>query len=94
VNIWYRVSDLEAARDFYTGTLGFEEVYLDAEDRWARLVRGGVELAIAEEAQDRGARRRRLRRSRSPTSRPRRSACGPPASRSGSSSKSPARSGS
>jgi catechol 2,3-dioxygenase-like lactoylglutathione lyase family enzyme len=48
VNIWYRVSNLEAARDFYVKTLGFEEVYCDEEDRWARLVRDGVEIAIAE----------------------------------------------
>jgi catechol 2,3-dioxygenase-like lactoylglutathione lyase family enzyme len=48
VNIWYRVADLESARDFYVRTLGFEEVYCDEEDRWARLVRDGVEIAIAE----------------------------------------------
>jgi catechol 2,3-dioxygenase-like lactoylglutathione lyase family enzyme len=48
MNIWYRVSDLEAARDFYTRTFGFEQVYVDNEDRWARLVRGGVEIALAE----------------------------------------------
>jgi catechol 2,3-dioxygenase-like lactoylglutathione lyase family enzyme len=48
VNIWYRVTDLEAARAFYTDRLGFEEVYFDAEDRWIRLVRDGVEIAIAE----------------------------------------------
>jgi catechol 2,3-dioxygenase-like lactoylglutathione lyase family enzyme len=48
VNIWYRVTDLEAARDFYTRTLGFEQVYIDEEDRWARLVRDEVEIALAE----------------------------------------------
>jgi catechol 2,3-dioxygenase-like lactoylglutathione lyase family enzyme len=48
VSIWYRVSDLEAARSFYTQKLGFEEAYVDQEDRWARLVRGNVELAVAE----------------------------------------------
>jgi catechol 2,3-dioxygenase-like lactoylglutathione lyase family enzyme len=48
VNIWYRVSDLEAARAFYTRELGFEEVYFDAEDRWIRLLHDGVEIAIAE----------------------------------------------
>jgi catechol 2,3-dioxygenase-like lactoylglutathione lyase family enzyme len=48
MNIWYRVSDLEAARAFYTEQLGFEQVYFDEEDRWIRLVRNGVEIAIAE----------------------------------------------
>lgn len=48
MNIWYRVSDLDSAREFYVRTLGFEEVYCDEEDRWARLVRDSVEIAIAE----------------------------------------------
>jgi catechol 2,3-dioxygenase-like lactoylglutathione lyase family enzyme len=48
MNIWYRVSDVEAARAFYTRELGFEEVYFDAEGRWIRLVRNGVEIALAE----------------------------------------------
>jgi catechol 2,3-dioxygenase-like lactoylglutathione lyase family enzyme len=48
VNVWYRVTDLEAARDFYTRTFGFQQVYMDEEDRWARLVRSGIEIALAE----------------------------------------------
>ncbi len=48
MSIWYRVSDLEAARSFYTEKLGFEEAYVDQDDRWARLVRGNVEVALAE----------------------------------------------
>jgi catechol 2,3-dioxygenase-like lactoylglutathione lyase family enzyme len=48
VQVWYRVSDVEAAREFYTGQLGFREVYFDEGDRWVRLDRGGFELAIAE----------------------------------------------
>jgi catechol 2,3-dioxygenase-like lactoylglutathione lyase family enzyme len=52
MNIWYRVSDLDTARAFYTRQLGFEEVYIDTEDRWARLVRDGVEIAIAESESD------------------------------------------
>ena len=48
LSIWYRVSDLEAARSFYTEKLGFEEAYVDTADRWARLVRGDVEVALAE----------------------------------------------
>jgi predicted enzyme related to lactoylglutathione lyase len=48
VNIWYRVGDLESATDFYTRTFGFRRVYVDEEDRWARLVRNGIEIALAE----------------------------------------------
>jgi catechol 2,3-dioxygenase-like lactoylglutathione lyase family enzyme len=48
VSIWYRVRDLQEARTFYRDRLGFEEAYVDEEDRWARLVRGNTELAIAE----------------------------------------------
>ena len=49
MNIWYRVSDLEAARAFYTGKLGFREVYFDEEDRWIRLERQGVEIGISDD---------------------------------------------
>jgi predicted enzyme related to lactoylglutathione lyase len=48
MNIWYRVTDLEAAQDFYQRTFGFEQVYKDEEDRWARMVRNGLEIALAE----------------------------------------------
>ncbi|MGH3038715.1 MAG: VOC family protein [Gaiellaceae bacterium] len=46
--VWYRVTDLDAARAFYCGRLGFAEAYVDEDDRWARLVRGQAEVAIAE----------------------------------------------
>ena len=48
VQVWYPVRDLQAARDFYTGKLGFVETFLDEEGRWARLVRGEMEIALAE----------------------------------------------
>ena len=48
MSIWYRVRDLEAARTFYRQKLGFDEAYVDEEDRWARLTRGNAEVAIAE----------------------------------------------
>lgn len=48
MNVWYRVTDLEAAQDFYKRTFGFEQVYKDEEDRWARMVRNGLEIALAE----------------------------------------------
>jgi catechol 2,3-dioxygenase-like lactoylglutathione lyase family enzyme len=46
--VWYRVRDLQAGRDFYTRTLGFSETYFDEEGGWAKLERGGMEIAIAE----------------------------------------------
>ena len=48
VQVWYHVRDLDAARHFYTGKLGFVETYMDEEGRWARLVHGEMEIAIAE----------------------------------------------
>ena len=46
--VWYRVRDLDASRSFYARTLGFSETYYDAEGRWAKLERGGMEIALAE----------------------------------------------
>ena len=44
--IWYQVSDLDRARDFYTGKLGFTETYSDED--WAKLERGEMRIAIAQ----------------------------------------------
>jgi catechol 2,3-dioxygenase-like lactoylglutathione lyase family enzyme len=48
MTVWYHVRDLETARAFYRDKLGFEERYFDAEARWSRLVRDGMEIALAE----------------------------------------------
>jgi catechol 2,3-dioxygenase-like lactoylglutathione lyase family enzyme len=48
VQVWYHVRDFDAGRAFYTGKLGFVETYFDEEGRWARLVRGEMEIAVAE----------------------------------------------
>jgi catechol 2,3-dioxygenase-like lactoylglutathione lyase family enzyme len=48
VQVWYHVRNLEAGRAFYTDKLGFAETYFDEEGRWARLMRGEMEIAIAE----------------------------------------------
>ena len=48
VQVWYHVRDFDAGRAFYIGKLGFVETYLDEEGRWARLVRGEMEIALAE----------------------------------------------
>jgi catechol 2,3-dioxygenase-like lactoylglutathione lyase family enzyme len=48
VTVWYQVHDLDAARSFYTGKLGFTETYLDSDGSWAKLQRGGMEIGLAE----------------------------------------------
>jgi len=45
--IWYHVRDLDAARAFYTGKLGFTETFA-ADDGWAKLERDGMTIALAE----------------------------------------------
>jgi catechol 2,3-dioxygenase-like lactoylglutathione lyase family enzyme len=45
--IWYHVRDLERARAFYTGKLGFTETYA-ADDGWAELEHGEMQIALAE----------------------------------------------
>jgi catechol 2,3-dioxygenase-like lactoylglutathione lyase family enzyme len=55
VSVWYGVRDLERARDFYTGKLGFRELYRDADGGWMRLARDGAELALAESPEATGA---------------------------------------
>jgi catechol 2,3-dioxygenase-like lactoylglutathione lyase family enzyme len=47
VRIWYHVRDLDQARAFYTGLLGFTETYTDDEG-WAKLERGDMQIALAE----------------------------------------------
>jgi catechol 2,3-dioxygenase-like lactoylglutathione lyase family enzyme len=48
MRVWYRVRELGAARAFYTGKLGFTELYHDEEGRWAKLERGGMQIGLAE----------------------------------------------
>jgi catechol 2,3-dioxygenase-like lactoylglutathione lyase family enzyme len=44
--VWYQVRDLDAGKAFFTGLLGFEQVH--AEDGWVGLVRGPMEIGIAQ----------------------------------------------
>jgi catechol 2,3-dioxygenase-like lactoylglutathione lyase family enzyme len=46
--VWYLVRDFDQARDFYKRMLGFEETYVDWDDRWAKLERGEMRIALAE----------------------------------------------
>ena len=56
MTVWYHVRDLGSGRAFYCDVLGFTETYFDADGRWARLERGGMQIALAEgEPQDDGA---------------------------------------
>ena len=48
MRVWYFVRDLDAGRAFYTGRLGFSETYVDEDDRWAKLERGAMQIALAE----------------------------------------------
>ena len=48
MRVWYRVRDLEAARRWYTGKLGFAETYYDEPGRWSKLERGEMQIALAE----------------------------------------------
>ncbi len=54
MRVWYRVRDLDAARAFYTGVLGFEETFADDDGRWAQLRRGDMEIAVWEAQGDEG----------------------------------------
>jgi len=46
--IWYHVSDLDRARAFYIGKLGFTET--QSAEGWAELERGEMRIALAEGA--------------------------------------------
>lgn len=46
--VWYLVRDFDRGRDFYKRMLGFEETFVDWDDRWAKLERGEMRIAIAE----------------------------------------------
>jgi catechol 2,3-dioxygenase-like lactoylglutathione lyase family enzyme len=54
MRIWYRVSDLQAARAFYKEALGFTETFVDEGERWATLDRDTTEIALGEGGVDRG----------------------------------------
>ena len=48
--IWYQVRDLDRARAFYTGKLGFTET--QTVDGWVELERGEMRIALAEGTPD------------------------------------------
>ena len=46
--VWYHVRDLDAARAFYKGKLGFTETFVDDESAWSKLERNGMEIGLAQ----------------------------------------------
>jgi catechol 2,3-dioxygenase-like lactoylglutathione lyase family enzyme len=54
MSVWYRVRDLDAARAFYKGVLGFEETFADEDGRWLKLRRDDMEIALWEAQGDEG----------------------------------------
>ena len=46
--VWYLVSDFDRGRDFYKRLLGFDETFVDWDDKWARLSHGEMLIAVAE----------------------------------------------
>ena len=46
--VWYLVRDFDLGRDFYKRVLGFEETYVDWDDKWSKLESGAMRIALAE----------------------------------------------
>jgi len=46
--VWYLVRDFDRGRDFYKRLLGFEETFVDFDDKWSKLERGKMLIALGE----------------------------------------------
>jgi catechol 2,3-dioxygenase-like lactoylglutathione lyase family enzyme len=46
--VWYLVRDFDKGRDFYKRVLGFDETFVDWDDKWSRLEKGQMRIALAE----------------------------------------------
>ena len=46
--VWYFVREFDKGRDFYKRLLGFEETFVDFDDRWSKLEHGGMRIALSE----------------------------------------------
>jgi predicted enzyme related to lactoylglutathione lyase len=44
----YQVTDFERGRDFYKRVLGFDETFVDFDERWSALSRGGMHIAVTQ----------------------------------------------
>ena len=48
IRVWYLVRDFDRGRDFYKRLLGFDETFVDWEDKWSKLEKGQMRIALAE----------------------------------------------
>lgn len=46
--VWYFVSDFDRSRTFFKQQLGFEETFVDWDDKWAKLEHGPMRIALSE----------------------------------------------
>jgi catechol 2,3-dioxygenase-like lactoylglutathione lyase family enzyme len=46
--VWYFVPEFDKGRDFYKRLLGFEETFVDWDDKWSKLEHGSMRIALAE----------------------------------------------
>ena len=46
--VWYFIPEFDRGRDFYKRLLGFDETYVDWDDKWAKLERGSMRIALSE----------------------------------------------
>ena len=46
--VWYVVRDFDRGRAFYRERLGFQETYVDFDDKWSKLEHGSMRIALAE----------------------------------------------
>jgi catechol 2,3-dioxygenase-like lactoylglutathione lyase family enzyme len=46
--VWYFVREFDRGRDFYKRLLGFDETYVDWEDKWSKLEHGRMKIALSE----------------------------------------------
>jgi catechol 2,3-dioxygenase-like lactoylglutathione lyase family enzyme len=46
--VWYLVRDFDRGRAFYKEQLGFDETYVDWDDKWSKMEHGSMRIALAE----------------------------------------------
>ena len=46
--VWYFVRDFDRGRDFYKRLLGFDETFVDWDDKWSKLESGSMRIALSE----------------------------------------------
>ena len=46
--VWYFVREFDRGRDFYKRLLGFDETFVDWDDKWSKLEHGPMKIALSE----------------------------------------------